>query len=228
MNIKELPTIERPCEKFSFYGAKKLSDSELLAIIIKTGTKDKTAVMLAQELMNKYDYDSRGLAFLNDVSLAELQKIKGIGRIKAIQLKAVWELIKRSSKPIALKKHKILSPSNAAEFLMEDLRYLKQEIVVVILLDVKNEIIKTVTVAIGGLSQSGVEAREIFKEPIKNSASSIILAHNHPSGDPSPSDSDIVFTKRIYDAGKIFGIEVLDHIIIGNGIFSSLKKMGKF
>ena len=184
--------------------------------------------MLAQELMNKYDYDSRGLAFLNDVSLAELQKIKGIGRIKAIQLKAVWELIKRSSKPIALKKHKILSPSNAAEFLMEDLRYLKQEMVVVILLDVKNEIIKTVTVAIGGLSQSGVEAREIFKEPIKNSASSIILAHNHPSGDPSPSDSDIVFTKRIYDAGKIFGIEVLDHIIIGNGIFSSLKKMGKF
>ena len=228
MNIKELPTIERPCEKFCFYGAKKLSDSELLAIIIKTGTKDKTAVMLAQELMNKYDYDSRGLAFLNDVSLAELQKIKGIGRIKAIQLKAVWELIKRSSKPIALKKHKILSPSNAAEFLMEDLRYLKQEMVVVILLDVKNEIIKTVTVAIGGLSQSGVEAREIFKEPIKNSASSIILAHNHPSGDPSPSDSDIVFTKRIYDAGKIFGIEVLDHIIIGNGIFSSLKKMGKF
>ena len=111
---------------------------------------------------------------------------------------------------------------------MEDLRYLKQEMVVVILLDVKNEIIKTVTVAIGGLSQSGVEAREIFKEPIKNSASSIILAHNHPSGDPSPSDSDIVFTKRIYDAGKIFGIEVLDHIIIGNGIFSSLKKMGKF
>ena len=104
---------------------------------------------------------------------------------------------------------------------MEDLRYLKQEMVVVILLDVKNEIIKTVTVAIGGLSQSGVEAREIFKEPIKNSASSIILAHNHPSGDPSPSDSDIVFTKRIYDAGKIFGIEVLDHIIIGNGIRGS-------
>lgn len=228
MNIKELPVIERPCEKFSFYGAKKLSDSELLAIIIKTGTKDKTAVMLAQELMNKYDYDSRGLAFLNDVSLAELQKIKGIGRIKAIQLKSVWELIRRSSKPVALKKYKILSPSNAAEFLMEDLRYLKQEMVVVILLDVKNEIIKTVTVALGGLSQSGVEAREIFKEPIKCSANSIILAHNHPSGDPSPSDSDIVFTKRIHDAGKIFGIEVLDHIIIGNGIFSSLKKMGKF
>lgn len=228
MNIKDLPIIERPYEKFSFYGAEKLSDSELLAIIIKSGTKDKTAVTLAQELMNKYDYNLKGLAFLNDVSLNELQNIKGIGKIKAIQLKALWELIKRSSKPINLKKHKIVSPSGAAEFIMEDLRYLKQEMLVVMLLDVKNELMKTVTVALGGLSQSSVEAREIFKEPIKYSANSIIIAHNHPSGDPYPSDSDIIFTRRIYDAGKIFGIEVLDHIIIGNGIFSSLKKMGKF
>lgn len=228
MNIKDLPVIERPYEKFSFYGAEKLSDSELLAIIIKSGTKDKTAVTLAQELMNKYDYDLKGLTFLNDLSLNELQKVKGIGKIKAIQLKALWELIKRSSKPINLKKYKIVSPSSAADFLMEDLRYLKQETLVVMLLDVKNELIKTVTVALGGLSQSSVEAREIFKEPIKYSANSIIVVHNHPSGDPSPSESDIKFTKRIYDAGKIFGIEVLDHIIIGNGIFSSLKKMGKF
>lgn len=228
MNIKDLPIIERPYEKFSFYGAEKLSDSELLAIIIKSGTKDKTAVTLAQELMNKYDYDLKGLTFLNDLSLNELQKVKGIGKIKAIQLKALWELIKRSSKPINLNKYKIVSPSSAAEFLMEDLRYLKQETLVVMLLDVKNELIKTVTVALGGLSQSSIETREIFKEPIKYSANSIIVVHNHPSGDPSPSESDIKFTKRIYDAGKIFGIEVLDHIIIGNGIFSSLKKMGKF
>ena len=227
MKLKELPEMERPYEKLELHGANSLTMSELIAIIIRSGTRELTSVEVAQELLSDAEKQN-SITFLQDISLEQLKEKKGIGRVKAIQLKAVWELIKRSSKPIALKKHKILSPSNAAEFLMEDLRYLKQEMVVVILLDVKNEIIKTVTVAIGGLSQSGVEAREIFKEPIKNSASSIILAHNHPSGDPSPSDSDIVFTKRIYDAGKIFGIEVLDHIIIGNGIFSSLKKMGKF
>ena len=228
MNIKELPTMERPYEKFESFGGEMLSDAELLAIIIKAGTKDKTSVQLIQELMKDFDYENKGLGFLNGLSLTEIQKIKGLGKIKAIQLKAICELSKRIIKPANFNRYKITSPEDAAMLVMEELRYMSQERLITILLDSQNVVLKKITVAIGGLNKNLIEPREIFKEPIKLSADKIILVHNHPSGNPYPSDSDIKMTKRVVEAGKIFGIEILDHVIIGNGIFSSLKKMNKF
>lgn len=228
MNIKELPEMERPYEKFMAFGSEKLSDAELLAIIIKAGTKDKTAIELIYELMNRYDYDNVGLRFLNELSTSEIQKIKGLGKIKSIQLKAVAEITKRMSKPVDVLKYVINSPEDAAMLLMEDMRYLKQEHIVTILLDNKNVVIRVITNTIGGLNSNVIEAREIFKEPIRLSASKIIIAHNHPSGNPFPSEKDIQLTKRFFEAGKLFGIDLIDHIIIGNGIFASLKKMNKF
>ena len=228
MNIKNLPEMERPYEKFMAFGSEKLSDAELLAIIIKAGTKDKAAIELIYELMNNNNYETMGLGFLNEVSTNEIQKIKGLGKIKAIQLKAIAEIAKRMTKPVDILKHKIDSPEDVAILLMEDMRYLKQERLVTILLDNKNRVIRIVTNAIGGLNSSIIEAREIFKEPIKLSSSKIIIAHNHPSGNPYPSEKDIQLTKRFYEAGKLFGIELVDHIIIGNGVFASLKKMNKF
>ena len=228
MNIKQIPETERPYEKFLAYGGEKLSDAELLAIIIKAGTKDKTALELMYELMNKHHYGRVGLSFLNEVSISEIQKIKGLGKIKAIQLKALCEISKRMTKPADILKWKIDSPENAAMLLMEDMRYLKQERLVTILLNTKNNVIQIVTNSIGGLNASVIEVREIFKEPIRCSASKIILAHNHPSGNPFPSEKDIQLTKRLYEAGKLLGIDLIDHIIIGNGVFASLKKMNKF
>ena len=220
--------MERPYEKFMAFGAEKLSDAELLAIIIKTGTKDKDAVELIYELMNEYNEKGMGLSFLSEVSTSEIQKIKGLGNVKAIQLKAIVEIAKRMAKPADILQFKITSPEDAVSLLMEDMRYLKQERLVTILLDAKNTVMKIITNTIGGLNASIVEPREIFKEPIKCSSSKIILAHNHPSGNPYPSEKDIQLSNRMNEAGKLFGIELMDHIIIGNGVFASLKKMNKF
>lgn len=228
MNIKDLPQTERPYEKMMAFGAEKLSDAELLAIIIRAGTKDKTSIELIYELMNSYNYESLGLSFLNDISTSEIQKIKGLGQIKALQLKAVVEIAKRITKPADILKYKINSPEDVVTLIMEDMRYLKQEHLITILLDSKNYVMKIVTNTIGGLNSNIIEPREIFKEPIKCSCSKIVLAHNHPSGNPFPSEKDVDSTRRFYEAGKIFGIELLDHIIIGNGVFASLKKMNKF
>ena len=228
MKIKQIPEVERPYEKMLSYGGDKLSDAELLAIIIKTGTKDKTALELIYELMNQYHYDTMGLGFLSEVSITEIQEIKGIGEIKAIQLKTICEIAKRMTKPVDRMKCIINSPEDAAMLLMEDMRHLKQEHLVTILLDNKNVLLEVVTNAIGGLNSSVIEVREVFKEPIKLSASKMILAHNHPSGNPFPSEKDEQLTKRFFEAGNLLGIELIDHIIIGNGVFASLKKMNKF
>lgn len=228
MNIKDLPQAERPYEKMMAFGAEKLSDAELLAIIIKAGTKDKTAVELIYELMNNYHYESTGLSFLNEISINEIQKIKGLGKIKALQLKAIVEIAKRIAKPADMLRYKINSPEDVVTLIMEDMRHLKQEHLITVMLDTKNYVIGIVTNTIGGLNSNIVEPREIFKEPVKCSCAKIILAHNHPSGNPFPSEKDINSTRRFYEAGKIFGIEVVDHIIIGNGVFASLKKMNKF
>ena len=220
--------MERPYEKFTIFGPDKLSDAELLAIIIKSGTREKTATELVQELMIKNDYNERGLSFLNELTLEDIQQIKGIGKIKAIQLKAIAEITKRFCKPADITRIKITSPANVSNLLMEELRYLKQEHLITILLDTQNTIIKIITNTIGGLNFSAVEPREIFKEPIKLSADKIIIVHNHPSGNPHPSESDVKMTIRLAEAGKLFGIEVIDHIIIGNGIFASLKELNKY
>ena len=227
MKIKDLPEMEKPYEKFENYGAQRLSDAELLAIIIKSGTKDTTSVELAQEIL-LLDSEKRGLNFLKEVSIDDLRKIKGLGRVKAIQLKATIELAKRISKPYKILRKTITSPDDVAEVLMSDMKDSSQEMMKVIVLNVKNEIVRVSTISLGTANSTLIEARDVFKEAIRYNSTRIIVAHNHPSGDPTPSKSDIVFSARLRDAGKLIGIEVLDHVIIGNDKFCSLKRMNKF
>lgn len=227
MKIKDLPEMEKPYEKLENYGVERLSDSELLAIIIKSGTKNKTSVELAQEIL-LLDNEKRGLNFLKDVSIDDLRKIKGLGRVKAIQLKATIELANRISKPYKILRKIVTSPEDVADVLMADMKDSLQEMMKVVVLNVKNEIVRIATIGIGTANSTLIEVRDVFKEPIRSNATRIIVAHNHPSGDPTPSKSDILFSVKLRDAGKLIGIELLDHIIIGNGKFCSLKRMNKF
>lgn len=227
LRIKDLPENERPYERLQKYGAHILSNAELLAIIIKTGTRTETSVEVAQRLL-KMDEEGIGLGFLNHVSLEELKRIKGIGKVKAIQIKALMELAKRISASRKANKIVIKSPKDVSSLLMEEMRCLRQEELREILLNSKNCVIRTCTVAVGGLNTSAVEVREVFKEPIRSGCASIILVHNHPSGDPEPSKEDVLFTKRIFEGGEILGIKVLDHIIIGDGNYISMKEKNLF
>ncbi len=225
LRIKDLPSAERPYEKLERYGSEMLSNAELMAIIIKTGTKTETSVEVARRVLKECAEDN-GLAFLHDISLEELKRIKGIGRVKAVQLKAVIQLAKRIAASGYQDKMCISSPADVSKFLMEDMRYLKQEHFKIIMLNVKNHVLKHVDITIGTLNASIVHPRDVFSEPIRVKCASVILVHNHPSGDPAPSHEDIEVTKRIVEAGKILGIDVLDHIIIGDGKYVSLKEKG--
>lgn len=227
LRIKDLPENERPYERLQKFGPDMLSNAELLAIIIKTGTKGETSVDIARRLLIK-DEEGIGPAFLNYLSLEELVGIKGIGKVKAIQIKALLELAKRIHSTRRTGKVTIKSPEDVCKYLMEEMRRLKQEQLRILVLNTKNHILKECTVAVGGLNKSSVEIREVFKEPIKIGAASVILIHNHPSGDPEPSGDDILITRRIAKGGEMMGINVLDHIIIGDGSYTSLKEKGLF
>jgi len=223
VKIKETPLSERPYEKLEMYGAKVLSNSELLAIIIKNGTKHENVIEIAKRILKlKGKNQKDDLRFLQEISIEEYTKIKGIGKVKAIQLIAVCELAKRMSKPIDLLKIKIKEPKDVANILMEELKYEKREIAKVIILNSQNIIMKIVDVSYGGTSYAILEPKEILTEAIKMQAPKIILVHNHPSGDPSPSKNDFRATDRIYEAADIMGIELLDHIVIGDNKFESI------
>ena len=223
MKIKELPEIERPYEKLELHGEKTLSNAELLAIIIKNGTKEKTSVEMANEILNLNTNQDKGdLNFLRELSLEELKNIKGIGRVKAIQIKATCELATRMSKPSNYKKIQIKSPKDVANLLMSDLRFEKREIVKIIILNNKNIVLKILDVAIGSGNFSNLNIRYILSETVKINAPKIILVHNHPSGDPTPSGADIVVTSKLKEAAEILNIELLDHIVIGNMQYRSI------
>ena len=223
LKIKELPETERPYEKLELYGEKALSNAELLAIIIKSGTKEETSVQIAQKILNlNYDPQMGSLNFLKDISLEELMQIKGIGKVKAIQLKAVCELSIRMSKPSNYKKVQIKSTEQLAKLVMEELRLEKREFVKLFLLNTKNEILKSMDISVGGTNSANVNMKEIISEALKIKAPKIILVHNHPSGDPTPSKADITFTDRLYNASRMFDIELVDHIVIGNMKFKSV------
>ena len=227
MKLKELPEMERPYEKLELHGANSLTMSELIAIIIRSGTRELTSVDVAQELLSDAEQQN-SITFLQDISLEQLKEKKGIGRVKAIQLKAVAEIATRAVQPNNILKKKISTPKEVAEILMPSMRYQKQEHVKTVLLDCHNQIIKIITNNIGTSIRAEFEPREIFREAIKANAIKMILVHNHPSGDISPSVSDVLTTKKIAKLGEEIGIELLDHIIIGDGEFSSLKRMKKF
>ncbi len=221
LTLKEMPVEERPREKILRYGAGSLSNAELLALILRVGTRKDTALGLAQNLLGKIG-SLRGLL---DYAMEELMAIEGIGLAKAAQLQAVAEICRR----IPLVDQNMVtvrSPKDAAHAVMPRLRYLKQEVFCLILLNTKNKIISIEHVTTGGLNSSIVHPREVFNRAIRRSSAGIILAHNHPSGDPRPSREDIRVTRRLVEVGQLVGIQVLDHIIIGDGNYSSLKEEG--
>lgn len=219
--IKELPMTERPREKLYINGAEALSNEELIAIIIRTGNKNDSAIDLARKILSR---DNRGLISLRDTTLQELMEIKGVGECKAAQILAAIELGKRINYKDALNKVKINEPTTIANLYMDEMRYLQKEHFKVLLLDTKNQIIVTEEISVGTLNASIVHPRDVFKVAIKRNANSIILIHNHPSGDPTPSNEDINITNRLIDGGNLIGIKVLDHIIIGDNRYISFKE----
>ena len=223
IKVKELSISERPYEKLEMYGPENLSNSELLAIIIKTGTKEETSVTLAQKILSLAKHEN-DLRFLQHISTKELMKIKGIGKVKAIQIKAVCELTKRMSRPIDHTNITIKSSKDVANLLMQELRYEKREIVKLLVLNAKNVVMKIIDIAYGGTNFAVLEPKEVLLEAIKLQAPKIILVHNHPSGDPKPSQDDYRITDRIYESADIMGITLLDHIIIGDGTYESLMR----
>ncbi len=222
MKIKELPLSERPYEKLEIYGPEKLSNAELIAIIIKNGTKDESSVHIAQRVLSLEKTNRKNLKFLQEISVNELMKIKGIGKVKALQIKAISEIAKRISSPMDITNIQINSPRDVANLLMDEMKYYKRECVKAILLNVKNIVIKIVDICYGGTNSAILRPKDVLHEAIKIEAPKIILVHNHPSGDPTPSNQDKEFTENLIKASKIMGIELLDHIIIGDQSFRSI------
>lgn len=217
--------MERPYEKLEIYGEKNLSNAELLAIVIKSGTKEQTSIDTANRILKLNKNEDKGdLNFLRELSLEELMNIKGIGRVKAIQIKAICELSTRMNKPSNYRRIQIKKPEDAVNLLMNDLRFEKKEIVKVIIINNKNIVLKILDVAIGAGNFSNISIRNILSETVKANAPKIILAHNHPSGDPTPSIKDIEVTEKIKKAAELLNIELLDHIIIGNMYYESIMQ----
>ena len=226
MKMKELPISERPYEKLEMYGESTLSNAELLAIIIKSGTKEESSVTLAQKILSlgkEKNCKEDNLKFLQELSLTELMQINGIGKVKAIQLKAVCELAKRISKPIEALKIKIKTPEDVANLVMDELKTEKREIVKVIILNSQNVIIKIQTISLGGTNSASIDPKDIFMEALKRGMPKIIMIHNHPSGDATPSKQDCDFTQKMDKAAEILGIQLLDHIVIGYNQYTSIK-----
>ncbi|WP_285765865.1 DNA repair protein RadC [Peribacillus sp. SI8-4] len=222
MLIRDYPKEERPRERFLQDGPQSLSNQELLALLLRTGTRDESVLQLAGRLINSV----KGLRLLKEASVEELTGIKGIGEAKAIHILASVELGRRMNQLNDQDRYVIRSPEDGANYCMEDMRFLSQEHFVCLYLNTKNQVLQKTTIFIGSLNASIVHPREVFKEAFKRSAASIICLHNHPSGDPTPSREDIEVTKRLVECGRIIGIEVLDHIIIGEHKYVSLKEKG--
>lgn len=220
--IKELPIAERPRERLLRYGAESLSNSELIAIILRTGNRNENILNLSSRIIK----ERGGLNGLLNSSLEDFTRLKGIGSAKASQLIALCELSKRFKCYKSGEKYRISSPKDAAMYVMEEMRYLKQEILKVLMLNVKNNVIHQKDVSMGSINSSIVHPREVFKEAIMKNSAAIIILHNHPSGDCTPSREDIQVTSRIKESGKILGIDLIDHIVIGDGNFTSLKEKG--
>ena len=220
--INEVPIQSRPRERLEHYGEKALSNHELLAILLRTGTKGTNVLSLALSMLNHFG----NLYHLKTASCQELMAVSGIGRIKAIELKAAIELGMRISQASQIKIGQITSSTKAGEMLLVEMKGLQQEHVVVLFLNTKNEIIKKETFFIGGLNSSIAHQREIFRGAVRYSAARMIVGHNHPSGNPEPSEADIQFTRRMSECGELMGIDLLDHIIIGEQEFISLKELG--
>lgn len=220
--IRDFPEDERPRERFMKSGPQSLSNHELIAILLRTGTKEESVLQLSNRLLTQFE----GLRLLKSATLQEMTEIKGIGQTKAIQILAAVELGRRVSNLAFDERYVIRSPEDGAKYMMNDMRFLTQEHFVCLYLNTKNQVIHKQTIFIGSLNASIVHPREVYREALKRSAASIICLHNHPSGDPAPSREDIEVTKRLAECGKIIGVDLLDHLIIGENKFVSLKEKG--
>ncbi|MBS0615933.1 MAG: DNA repair protein RadC [Verrucomicrobia bacterium] len=221
MIFREIPHSERPRERLLSHGAAALSLQELLAILLSTGTTGKSVIDLSHELVAKF----HNLEGLLEASIPELMEVKGIGKAKAIQLKAAFGIaLRRSPRTSKMK----ISSQEAYDLIKEELAREKKEILKVILKDVKGYLISCETVSMGTLSEVLVHPREVFYPAVRNKASSMIIAHNHPSGDPTPSESDLSLTRHLARSSRVMGIHLEDHLIVGASRFVSLKQMGVF
>jgi DNA repair protein RadC len=223
--IHDLPLSERPRERLQKLGVEVLSAQEVLAVILGRGVAGESVMVTAHRLLSQFG----GLKGIADASVEELSEVKGIGLAKAAQIKAAFELSNRlesyaeaGDKPVAK------TPEDVVSLVRARLKGKKKEFFLALLLDTRNQLIKVAEIAIGSLDTSIVHPREVFKEAISASAAAVIFVHNHPSGDPEASEDDIKLTKRLAEAGELVGIEVLDHIIIGDRRFFSLKREGLF
>jgi DNA repair protein RadC len=220
--LRYLPLQERPRERLLKEGVNALSLSELLAIVLSTGTRGKSVLVLAQEMLSHFG----DLRHLLEASISELQEIKGIGKAKAIQLKAAFALALRLANQDAVGNLSIQGPAQVFEFIKDDLSHQKQEILMVILRDVKGRIFHRERVSLGTLSEVLVHPREVFYPAVRHKAHSLIIAHNHPSGDPTPSQADIDLTKLLLQSSRVMGIALDDHLIVGKNAFVSLREKG--
>ena len=223
IKMKELPISERPYEKMELYGEKSLSEAELLAIIIKTGTKEETSVELAKRILGlNQNINTNNLNFLREKTIEEFMQIKGIGKVKAIQLKALCEFATRMNTPLDYRKIKIKSPGDVAKILSDGMKHLKTEQLKLLILNNSNEILKIKNITEGNANMLAADAKNILSEVIKMQAPKIILVHNHPSGNLEASENDIKFTKKIKQACEILGLQLLDHVIVADNGYTSI------
>ncbi|WP_342305651.1 DNA repair protein RadC [Methanolobus sp. ZRKC5] len=221
ISIHDMPEEERPRERLLKYGPDALSNAELLAIILRTGTQKENIINLCSRIFSEYNIKQ-----LSHANISRLTQIHGIGNAKAAQIAAVFELARKLEGFTDDPKRKIKSPADVYSLLYPRMREHKRERLVALLLDTKNHVIREEVVSIGSLNANIVHPREVFKAALMESCASVILSHNHPSGDPTPSREDIAVTEKLVEGGKLLGIDVLDHVVIGDGRYVSLKDEG--
>lgn len=224
-SIKSIPEGERPREKMIQLGSSSLSNAELLALLISNGNREDSALSLALAVLSLAEGSLRDLS---NCRPEEYMTIRGIGEAYACRIAAAVELGRRMASVPPRQRIKLGDPDSTAALFMEEMRHLQQEKMRVAMINTKGELIAREDVSLGGIYSASASPREIFASAVRKGAYAVVLAHNHPSGDPSPSAADISVTRQIADAGRLLGIQLVDHIIIGDGIFVSLKQMGVF
>ncbi len=220
--LREMPEEERPRERLARLGAIALRDAELLAVLFRTGTREEGAVALAERLLSRFG----NLRALSRASLEELMQVKGVGRVKAIEIQAAVELGIRLAREKDEERPKIRSADDVAGLLMARFKQCETEVFKALLLNTKNEVLKIVDVATGGLDATLAMPRDVFRQAVRDAASAVIVCHNHPSGDPEPSREDVRITERLRDAAEIIGLRFLDHIVFGHERYVSLQERG--
>ncbi len=213
-----------PYEKFLALGPKALTEEELIAIILRTGTKNTPALKLAEEILSKASSKEEGLNGLHHLSVQELMEIPGIGEVKAVKIKCMAEMAIRMARHKAAAKLKFDAPETVADYYMEEMRHQEKEKILLLLLDNRLQLIEEYMISLGTVNASLLSTRDVFVKALTCRASSFMLLHNHPSGDPAPSRNDIQITQKMKEAGESMDMPLIDHIILGNGTFISLKK----